>query len=974
MPHSFCLRLFIITITLLSLCPFSVPAFAEAAKPVIASFRDVQGITPEEIAAIKALQQKGEPLIFGMTPSTDSFTCDDGTVIGVSARMAEWFSDFFGVKVIARNYPWKELMDGLDDGTIAITGELSPTPLHLATYFMSSPIDERANRAYGLRTSDPLATIALKRKLRYAFLEGRGTLESVKDNLKYDPELVVVQDQYEAIRLLRGQKIDVFIAEDHSILANDPAFKPEDVFPVFYSPVSLATARKDVAPLLSVFDKYLQHNTFHNIVTIYNKGREDYLRHAFLMMLTAQELEYIAAKTQEGVFIPIAVEFDSYPSSFFNRLENEWQGIAIDVLKRITAITGLQFKITNKTTETWSNLLDSLEKGKVSLAAELIFSTARKDRFLWADKPYAMDYYALISRSDQENIGINQILSARVGLIADSAYAEVFMDWFPGHPKASVFDTSELGFAALGLGQIDFLMASQNTLLSATNFHEQAGYKTNIIFDRAYGATFGFHKDEHMLRSIISKAQSLVDTETITGHWTRKVFDYRSKMAHAQVPYLWGASLLLVCILGLVLILLKKNRIMQRELEFTVLERTAALEVQTEAARVASKAKGDFLSRMSHEIRTPLNAIIGMSQIARRKALAESSNTLQAIEEVTGASMHLMELLNNVLDMSKIEACKFTLSHEPFSILTSLRSVESIIGQRCSESNVKFTSNLEVMKDAVVFGDSLRLKQVLINLLGNAVKFTPEHKSICLVTSLLSETETTLLYEFTISDLGVGMTKEQLAGLFLPFEHAENTVSTRYGGTGLGLIISQSLVRMMGGEIAATSAPGKGSTFRFSLELEKATEADLEASRQNKGVEVEFVDARVLLVEDMEINRIIVIELLQDTKITIEEAVDGQDGLDRFAASEEGYYDLVFMDIQMPKLDGYETTRQIRQLPRNDARMVPIIALTANAYQEDIDMAFESGMNGHLAKPIDIDAVKMVLRDFISPEKLVESR
>ena len=973
MPHSKWLRFFLTTILLLFLCPFFVPAHAGATQSAINSFREIEDITPDEIAAIETLQQKNTTLILGMLPSTDSFTLDDGTVSGVSARLAKWLSDFFGITVVARNYYWHELMDGLDDGSIALAGEFAPSPEHRAVYYLSSPINERGNRAYRLRNSEPLHVISQKRTLRYAFLEGGITLDAVEDDLEYNPEIIMAKDQQSAVTMLREQKVDVFVAEDHSILMPTDEFKPEDIFPVFYSPVCLGTARDDVKFLLSAFDKYLRQNSRSTIVSIYKLGREDYLRHTFLSKLTPEESNYLAEHARKLEPIPIVVEFDSYPSSFFNRQENEWQGIAIDVLKRITDITGLQFKIINKNTESWSTLLEWLESGKAALAAELIYSNARKSRFLWADTPYALDYYALISRANQEPVGMNQILNAKVGLIADSAYAELFMDWFPEHAKTYVFDTTELAFAALGLGQIDFLMASQNRLLSATNFHEQAGYKTNVIFDRSYGVSFGFHKDEKLLRSIISKAQSLVETENIAGYWTRKVFDYRAKIARAQVPYLWGASALLLCILGLVLVLLKKNNNLQKNLEATVLERTAELEVQTETARMASKTKGDFLSRMSHEIRTPLNAIVGMSQIARRKAIAESSQTLQPLEEVICASTHLVELLNNVLDMSKIESCTFSLANEPFSLLAALRSVESIISQRCSESGVKFTTNLDVLEDAIIIGDALRLKQILINILGNAEKFTPEHKSICLTTSLLSDSDTTILYEFTISDLGVGMSREQLATLFLPLEQTNTTSSTRYGGSGLGLVISQNLVKMMGGEITVVSSLGKNSTFKFNLEFAKGTEAQLEASKQHQDVVVKFSDARILIVEDMEINRIILVELLQDTEIAIEEAVDGQDGVDMFKNAEEGYYDLIFMDIQMPKMDGYAATRAIRQLPRNDARLVPIIAVTANAYQEDIDKAFESGMNGHLAKPIDIDAVKIILRHLIAPEKFVDT-
>ena len=972
MPNSIWLRFFLTAIVLLSLCPVPIGANAEAASSSISNFRNIPGLTPKEIAGIEGLQQQDEPLILGMIYSTDSFMLDDGSIQGISTRLAQWISDFFGVSVVAKNYPWQELREAFKSGAVAITGELSPTPEHRANYFMTAPINERANKAFRLRDSEPLSTIAKTRRPRYAFLTGGIALGAIGNTLDHNPEIVMVNDQFEAISLLRQKKVDVFVTEDHTILAQELEFKTEKIFPLFYNPVSLATARKDVEPLLSALDKYLQSGGFPHIVSLYKLGRQDYMRHAFLLMLTEEELQYLETHVRDNIPIPIVVEFDSYPSSFFNRQENEWQGIAMDVLNQIAFITGLNFEIVNKTTDPWSTLFDRLETGEVAMVAELIFSNARKNRFLWADEPYTLDYYALISRTDQDSIGINQIFSSRVGLIAETAYADVFQEWFPDHTKVKIFTNTEQAFTALGLGQIDFLMASQNLLLSATNFHEHAGYKANIIFDRSYGATFGFHKDQRMLRSIVSKAQSLVDTDIISGQWTRKVFDYRSKLARTQSPYLWGASGLLLCALGLVLVLLRNNHLTQKKLEITVKERTAELVVQTEAARIASKTKGDFLSRMSHEIRTPLNSIIGMSQIARRKAVAESSKTLHPIDEVIGASSHLMELLNNVLDMSKIEACKFTLTREPFSLLEALKSVESIIGQRCDDSTQLFSSNLDVLKDSIVIGDALRLKQVLINLLSNAVKFTPEDRSVGLTVSLLSETEDLLLYQFIVSDQGIGMTRDQVVKLFTPFEQSDTSIATRYGGTGLGLVISQNLVKMMGGEITVASTVGKGSIFSFCLEFPKSHYPLAAKASQTQSVAPKLINTRILLCEDIDINRIIVIELLRETNIIIDEAVDGVDAVERFSASKENFYDLIFMDIRMPNMDGHEATRRIRQLPRSDARIVPIIALTANAYHGDVEKAFEAGMNGHLAKPVDIATVNTILRKFIAPEKFLK--
>jgi CheY-like chemotaxis protein len=372
---------------------------------------------------------------------------------------------------------------------------------------------------------------------------------------------------------------------------------------------------------------------------------------------------------------------------------------------------------------------------------------------------------------------------------------------------------------------------------------------------------------------------------------------------------------------------------------------------------VASRAKGDFLSRMSHEIRTPLNAIIGMAQIAKKNSLVESPRTAAAIDEMLRASRHLLNLLNDVLDMSKIEAGKLTLNLEPFAFAAIMLDVRSIIGQRCAEKGIAFSADIDVAGDLTVVGDCLHLKQVLINLLGNSVKFTESGGEVKLTVATVAAGDKAVTLSFTVSDSGIGMTEEQVNKLFIPFEQADSSISSRFGGTGLGLVISQNLVQAMGGKIEVSSGLGSGSVFSFTITLEKGklkqpsgTTVDLDAPRNWSG-------RRILLVEDVEVNRLILKELLADTNVSIDEAEDGEAGVAAFASKPEGHYDIILMDVMMPKLDGYEATRRIRALPRLDAARIPIVAMTANAYNEDILKAREAGMNAHIAKPININEV-----------------
>jgi PAS domain S-box-containing protein len=382
------------------------------------------------------------------------------------------------------------------------------------------------------------------------------------------------------------------------------------------------------------------------------------------------------------------------------------------------------------------------------------------------------------------------------------------------------------------------------------------------------------------------------------------------------------------------------------------------------AANVASKAKSDFLARISHEIRTPLNAIIGMTHIARN-SIDDKGKALASIDKITTASSHLLGLINDVLDMSKIESGKFEISREPFKLVGALSEVSSIISQRCKEKSVNFQNNIASLPNLALVGDKLRLNQVLINILGNAVKFTPALGEVKLQVETLQDDDQQISLRFVLSDNGIGMTPEQMEKLFIAFEQTDNSIAARFGGTGLGLAISQNLVNLMGGNICVESRSGVGSVFSFELTFPKAAAALSEPAPEEEGGELDFVGSRLLLAEDVEINRIILKELLAATHIAIEEAKDGKQAVEMFAASTVGYYSLIFMDIQMPEMDGYEATAHIRQLPREDAKTVPIVAMTANAYQEDVNKAIAAGMNGHLSKPIDIGLVLKTITEIL---------
>ncbi len=388
------------------------------------------------------------------------------------------------------------------------------------------------------------------------------------------------------------------------------------------------------------------------------------------------------------------------------------------------------------------------------------------------------------------------------------------------------------------------------------------------------------------------------------------------------------------------------------------------------AAETANRAKSDFLSHMSHEMRTPLNAVIGMVQIARRSE--DMGKIMSCLSTIETSSNHLLGLINDILDLSKIESGKFELAPEPFSLSSLLGKIKTVIQPKMEEKRIRFSIIQDDALPDILIGDSLRLSQVMLNLLSNSVKFTPDDGKVTLTIKLVTRHDNDATIGFSVTDSGIGMSGEQLSHLFKPFEQADETISRRYGGTGLGLAISQRIINLFGGNIVVTSESGHGSEFAFEIEFPLSESID-----DVLGEELLFEDYLgafegkcALIVDDVELNRIVAAELISETGIKVAEATDGKAAFDMFLSHD---FDIILMDILMPVMDGYEATTRIRASDKHDAKTVPIVAMSANVFKEDVEKSLSHGMNGHIGKPIKVSSLILELKRQIMDKNLASA-
>jgi len=938
----------------------------------IQSYKDIPGVTVVEIAIIEEIKAARQNFTYGCLLSTETFVLEDGSISGFSMNLTKLLTDLFGIPFVIEFDQWHHNLDQLKDGTIDFTHELTPTLQRNNFYYMTYPIIDRALAIITSTNSPSIKTENDIDHLRIGFLRESITAQSILNAypwLRF--EIVDLQSFQEGTEKVKNGEIDAYIAEsvDSYNHLNDPLIRYQELFKLVYTPVSITTTNLELKPIISVLNKYLVSGGIDVIHELYLLGNEEYAKYQLSLLLSEQEKEYLEVLSLTSSTVPIALENDNYPKSFYNANQKMYQGIAPDILKEISKLSGICFEIKTDKYTLWTEMLRMLRTNQVALVSEVLQSPERSDYVIWSETPYLTSKFALISRDNFPDLKIPQVIRARVGVVKGTVHEQNFDLWFPNHPHVQRYNNYYEVFDDLEKGEIDLHMGSMTKLLFQMNYREKSGYKANIIFETPVEESyFGFNSNEILLKSIISKAQHLINTQQITTSWLNRTYNYSQAQARERALYTSILCFSLLLILGIFALAyiqtLKKSRL--------ITSMKSDLEEALQKAEHATLTKSRFLATMSHEIRTPLNTIVGITliQLQKQNLTMDYADTLKMIYN---SSNILLGIINDLLDLSKIESGKMELLPLEYDLPSLIFDIsqQNLLGLNAKK--IAFILDIDQTLPTKLIGDEIRVKQILNNLLSNATKYTDKGFVKLAINRVDSEDE--LAISFRVEDSGQGIKPEDCKKLFSEYARFNINNNRHTEGTGIGLNITRNLVELMGGSIRVDSVYGKGSVFIATIMQKPVSCSPLgydlvqqlknfSFSRKDESPDYQIQRepmpyGKVLLVDDVKTNLYVAEGLMSLYSLQIDLASDGTEVIEKIKNGKT--YDVIFMDQQMPLMDGIEATKLLREMGYQGT----IVALTANALAGNNILFKQYGFDEFISKPIDIRILHTVLKKYI---------
>ncbi|MDR3203680.1 MAG: transporter substrate-binding domain-containing protein [Deltaproteobacteria bacterium] len=797
-------------------------------------FTDIYGVTEDDISDIKAICDLNRPLILGALYSTEAFHFDNEEMVeGFLAELAAWLSQFFGLEIEPRIFTWDNLLIGLDDGSIDLTNELTKTPARQLKYFMTEAIAERSTIIVSLKDKEnPLILLTEGAPVKIGLLSNTVIYSLVRPVIASHIATITVKNHDEALKALLNGSIDAYIEDETARgffdrFGQDVQVRP--FLPMIFSEVSLSTANKKIEPIIRIMKLALINDKVREeLAALYKKSQEQYFRHAFFSSLTEDEQAYLKKALASGDPIYYGADADNYPISFYNHVENKWQGSAFDVLAEVERSTGLNFKRKNERPLPWPTILNQLEKEEIAFVPELIVTRSRRGKFIWPSQSYSRDYFALISRVDKPDISLNDIIYSKIGLVESTAWTETFHNWFPHHTDTHTFISSDAAFEALEKEEIDILMGRRNLILKAVNFLNKPGFKVNYIFNNSFASTFGFNHSQTQLCSIVNKAMRIIETQLINERWRTKIFDTKANQATSL-----SSRLLIVCpILAIIALttglLFYTSRRELIKLRMTCSQNSKELKHLLESSKLATKLKGHALAAVGYKLKNLTSYLAAGAEQTNKSSLSEEASS--AAQDISQTSKEALALIDGILDFSKTESERIELKEIDYHLDDLIEELIDYVCQKLPGPAAQILVQVDNNLPSVLIGDTDKIKRMLFSLLTYNLNNSSDDGYLRF--SIEGEKTRQGLWHLTfiIADtFGSPMAIDETTNhnLYKPPCFGHSNRLTGLEGTELSLAIAVNIAKSMDGEVQIKDFYGQGSLLTTSINQKAKDETPL---------------------------------------------------------------------------------------------------------------------------------------------------